>query len=118
MDYLSSADGKVSFVFDARISLSHRLEDGEQEWEGFFLFDARISLSHRPYQTWIAFYEDGWPTRILQFSVYTRYRRYSLSLPLVWPLSLYRACSGKDGETCRWVLASAVQCKERQLQRD
>ena len=24
----------------------------------------------------------------------------------------YRACSGKDGETCRWVLASAVQCKE------
>merc|ERR1712012_1092290 len=73
--------GRFLFLFDARISLSHRLEDGEQEWEGFFfylmqgyhchtdwkmeskngkvsfLFDARISLSHRlslyRYQTWI-----------------------------------------------------------------
>ena len=80
MDYLSSADGKVSFVFDARISLSHRLEDGEQEWEGFFLFDARISLSHRPYQTWIAFYEDEWPTRILQFSVYIRYMKFTIMM--------------------------------------
>jgi len=101
VDYLSSADGKVSFVFDARISLSHRLEDGEQEWEGFFLFDARISLSHRPYQTWIAFYEDGWPTRILQFSVYIRYMKFTIMMFMFMkmmslaPLS-NRACSGKD----------------------
>jgi len=55
-------------------------EDGEQEWEGFFLFDARISLSHRPYQTWIAFYEDEWPTRILQFSVYIRYMKFTIMM--------------------------------------
>merc|ERR1712025_779838 len=66
-----------------------------------FLFDVRISLSHRPYQTWIAFYEDGWPTRILQFSVYIRYMKFTIMMFMFMkmmslaPLS-NRACSGKD----------------------
>ena len=28
-----------------------------------YQFDARISLSHSPYQTWIAFYEDGYSSQ-------------------------------------------------------
>jgi len=75
-------------------------EAREQQWEGFFLFNARISLSHRLYQTWIAFYEDGWPTRILQFSVYIRYMKFTIMMLWrwwAWPLSQTEHVQGRTG---------------------
>ena len=50
-----------------------------------YQFDARISLSHSPYQTWIAFYEDGYSSQF-----YDVYDQTWIAFKMGTVLSLYK----------------------------
>ena len=65
-----------------------------------FIWCKDIIVTHCHYFLCLCFYEDGWPTRILQFSVYIRYMKFTIMMLWrwwAWPLSQTEHVQGRTG---------------------